>query len=107
MRFVASRLQFNTHLACVEIILDGVSIAHLIILILRVTIYLPEQAVGRHDPVVVHPHGAALVGLHFPTADATAAQDRQPITRVRLILQQQYSTPVMKRSTVFEHNNRK
>lgn len=85
MRFIASRLGFEAHLACIEIILDGVSVAHFIVLVLRVIVYLLEQAVGGHEPVVVHLQGAMLGGLHFPTVDAAAAQERQPIAHVKRI----------------------
>lgn len=92
MRLVAGRLRFDAHLACVEIILDGVGVAHLIVLILRVAVYLPEQAVGGHDPEVVHPHRAVIGGLHFAVADVAAARERQPITQRNFSAAQQHGS---------------
>lgn len=84
MRFIASRFGLDAHLSSVEIVLDGVSIAHLIILVLRVIVYLLEQAVSGDVTAVVHPHGAVLGGPRSPTVDAAAAaQERQPITCVK------------------------
>ena len=88
MRFITGGLGFDANLARIEIILDGVSVAHLVILILGVVVYLLEQALGGHEPAVVHLHGATPEGLRFPTVDA-AAQERQPIAHVkRMFLQQ-------------------
>lgn len=97
MRFIASGLGFDAHLACIEIILDRVSIAHLVVLVLRVIVYLPEQAVGGHAPAVVHPHRTVHGRQLCHTVDVAAAQKRQPITRVKRIFQQQYSTAVTQR----------
>lgn len=77
MRFVARWLGFDAHLACIDIILDGVSIAHLVVLVLRVIVCLLEQAVSAHEGVVLHLGRSVLGGLCFPTA----ARERQPITR--------------------------
>lgn len=103
MRYIASRLGFDAHLASVDIILDGVSIAHLIVLTLRFIINLPEQAVSGHGLAVVHPHGAMLRGLHFPTVDPAAAQD----TCQNKFSEAVHHASQAKRSIFLEHNNLK
>ncbi len=108
MRFIASRLGFDAHLASIEIILDGVSVAHLIVLVLRVIVQIPEQAVSGDEPTVVHPHRVALRRTLSPTVDAAAAQERRPITCVKRYFSAvpQHASHA-KRSIILEHNNRK
>lgn len=89
MRIIAGGPAFDPHLACIEIVLDGVGVAHVIVLVLRFIVYVLEQAVGGHESVVVHLHGALFGRLRFPAVEAAAAQERQPIIHVRRLFLQQ------------------
>lgn len=63
--------RFGAHLAGVEVIVDGVGVAHLVVLVLRVVANLPEQAVRGHGAAVVHPYVA------LPGGPRTAAAARE------------------------------
>lgn len=79
MTVIAKGLRFQAHLACIQIVLDGVGVAHLIVFVLGIIVYLLEEAVSTHVFEVVHLHGATLGGLSFPTA----ARERQPVKHVK------------------------
>lgn len=95
MTVIAKRLRSEAHLACIQIVLDGVGVAHLIVFVLGIIVYLLEKAVGTHVFEVVHLHRAALGGLCFPTA----ARERQPVKHVKKKkgFPQQYSMATTKK----------
>lgn len=82
MTFIAKRLSLDAHLACIQIVLDGVGVAHLIVFILRIIVHVLEKAVGTHVFEMVHLHGTTLGGLRFPTA----ARERQQVKQNKKVL---------------------
>lgn len=104
IRYVGGRLRCDTDLTAVEIILDRVSIAHVVFFVVRVIVNLSEQAVSAHGSVVVHLRGAVPRVRQFLGVDAAAAHKRQPSTGVN---KQQYEKVTQRgehsRSTTASH----
>lgn len=80
----SGRLGSIAHLAGIEVVVDGVSVALVVVLVLGIIVQFLKEAVAGHVPPVVHRHRAALGGLDQPAADAAAAAAQE--THVKSVL---------------------